>query len=890
MTQDKREKLGVKTNYSSAKSKTCDQRAKKKRSATLLSLLNTEDDLSNIQWGSVPVDVQDWLTVTFARTKEAYSIKPEEQASIRTISYAVQADILVKRTFRTPTSPNGLAYPEEVVAAFKDIDKWDFNVFALDEACEGHSLKYLMCDLFSKYDLLSQFKIPITCLISFANALEVGYNKHQNPYHNVVHAADVTQTVHCIMLHTGMMHWFTDLEILAIIFSTSIHDYEHTGTTNHFHVRTRSETALLYNDKSVLENHHVSAAYQLMQNEEMNILANLTNEEWRELRRLVIEMVLATDMSHHFQQMKFVKHILKCVQHIKRLDKDKIMSMIVHAADISHPSKPWELHQHWAKALMEEFFKQGDKEAALGLPISSLCDRKTTNIAESQIGFIDVIVKPVFSLIIEAAEEIVAPLVQEAYESECSSSSGESGFFSSSGESRYGCSCESGTCTERNLLILLDIPSFGNHLTQNIEANRKKWKESQEPKSQKPNTKELLFNRQVITRLPQLLHSEISEQCDIYTHKNLESRGAQDGMDEKSFVLVLKVDTDFSVPLLTESEDDEILIGCRGFPLGSSGSGGCLTRLGNEDDNESPRTESNKAKDQANKGKKEGGKSQKTSKSKDYPSKSKKYCIAPRSTTTCDCQLCHSKAVEPMDVSFIVYNTGASELFQPHQDADTMDVTESYEELVDSQSSWRKAADQNTDSNIYEMRAMVPKTKPLSPNESDDVIIEEFIPEDPEPQITSKHPAITDQDFVLQPPNVGYIMTDLTQSDMEIFSLWNEEIMRRASEQQQRDHSRVSADTALQVAIPVKQNEGCQTNSTDRNFVLQVISFDTPSLTYAAESGPNCDPSQNEVASIPVPKNDTTPTNVCQQNETIPCAAAAVSVTSLSYGVFKISQ
>nr|XP_028577469.1 calcium/calmodulin-dependent 3',5'-cyclic nucleotide phosphodiesterase 1A-like [Podarcis muralis] len=832
MTQDKRGKLGARTNYTSAKSKTCDQRAKKKLSATLLSLLDTEDDLSNIQWGSVPLEVQDWLTVTFARKKEAYSIKPEDQPSIRTISYAVQASVLVKRMFRTPTSASGLAYPEKVIAAFKDIDKWDFDVFALNETCEGHSLKYLMCDLFNKYDLLRQFKIPITCLISFASALEVGYSKHQNPYHNVMHATDVTQTVHCIMLHTGMMHWFTDLEILAILFSTSIHDYEHTGTTNHFHVRTRSEMALLYNDKSVLENHHVSAVYQLMQNEDMNILVNLTNEEWRELRRLVIEMVLATDMSNHFQQMKYLKHVLKCLQHVKRTDRDKLMSMIVHAADISHPSKPWKLHQQWANALMDEFFKQGDKEAELGLPISPLCDRGTTNIAETQIGFIDVIVKPIFSLIIEAAEKIVEPLIYEAFETGCSSSR-DSGYFSG-----YDCSScffwlpdspmrnfkltlsgsiedenkpklsgnsfeeeenvslgsvksESGTCTERNLLISLDIASFEEHLVHNIEANRKKWKESQEPKSK-----------------------------------------------------------------------------------------------------ESPMKESNKAKDKVSKDKKEGGKPQKTSKPKHHPSKSNKLCIAPQSPTLCDCELCHNRAFEPMDVSFIVYNAGASELFQPQPDDEVMDVTESYEELVDNKSSWRKAAGQDTDKNIYEMRGMVPKTKPLRPNESDDVIIEEFIPDDPEPPKESEPPAVPDHNGAQMSPGLGF-MSELTKSEVEFFSLWNEETMRRAAEQQKQDQSRMAADAALQVATSAKQNEGCQANSADQNFVLQVISIDTPIVTNRTESGQHCDPSQKEVASTSALKQDiTTPSNACQQNETTPrgAGAAAVSVTSLSYGVFKIPQ
>ena len=48
-------------------------------------------------------------------------------------------------------------------------------------------------------------QIPISALVSFVEALEVGYSKHKNPYHNLMHAADVTQTVHFLLLKTGMM-------------------------------------------------------------------------------------------------------------------------------------------------------------------------------------------------------------------------------------------------------------------------------------------------------------------------------------------------------------------------------------------------------------------------------------------------------------------------------------------------------------------------------------------------------------------------------------------------------------------------------------------------------------------------------------------------------------
>lgn len=47
------------------------------------------------------------------------------------------------------------------------------------------------------------------------------------------------------------------------------------------HLFLRSEVAILYNDRSVLENHHVSAAYRLMAEEDMNIFINLNKDDWR---------------------------------------------------------------------------------------------------------------------------------------------------------------------------------------------------------------------------------------------------------------------------------------------------------------------------------------------------------------------------------------------------------------------------------------------------------------------------------------------------------------------------------------------------------------------------------------------------------------------------------
>uniref|UniRef100_A0A3B3RIJ1 Phosphodiesterase n=1 Tax=Paramormyrops kingsleyae TaxID=1676925 RepID=A0A3B3RIJ1_9TELE len=432
-------------------------------------LVDTEDELSDIQSDSVPSEVRDWLASTFTRQMGLMLRRTEEKPRFRSIVHAVQAGIFVERMYRRTSNMVGLSYPPSVIAALKNVDLWSFDVFVLNEASTDHALKFIFYELLTRYDLINRFKIPISALVSFVEALEVGYSKHKNPYHNLMHAADVTQTVHYLLLKTGMVHWLTELEIFAMIFAAAVHDYEHTGTTNNFHIQTRSDTAILYNDRAVLENHHVSAAYRLLQDDdEMNILYNLSKDDWRELRALVVEMVLATDMSCHFQQIKAMKNFL---QQPEGIDKPKALSLLLHTADISHPAKKWELHHRWTTSLLEEFFRQGDKEAELGLPFSPLCDRKSTMVAQSQIGFIDFIVEPTFTVLTDMTEKIMTPLIDDA------SRSGLTGFRrsslnnitqtvkSSEGNSALSCS-----------LLSVDFKNFKATWNEEVQQNREKWK------------------------------------------------------------------------------------------------------------------------------------------------------------------------------------------------------------------------------------------------------------------------------------------------------------------------------------------------------------------------------------------------------------------------------
>ncbi|KAM4608736.1 dual specificity calcium/calmodulin-dependent 3',5'-cyclic nucleotide phosphodiesterase 1A [Polymixia lowei] len=431
-------------------------------------LLDTEDELSDLQAESVPSEVRDWLASTFSRKMGTAKRGPEEKPRFRSIVHAVQAGIFVERMYRRTSNMAGLTYPPAALAALKEVDQWSFDVFSFQEASGDHALKFLLYDLLTRYDLISRFRIPVQALVQFVEALESGYSRNRNPYHNLTHAADVMQTAHYLLLHTGLMHWLSELEILALVFAAAIHDFEHTGTTNNFHIQTRSEVAILYNDRSVLENHHVSAAYRLMAEEDTNILTNLNKDDWRELRSLVIDMVMSTDMSCHFQQIKTIRTHLSQDHGV---DKVKVLSLMLHAADISHPAKSWPLHYRWTHSLMEEFFRQGDKEVELGLPFSPLCDRKATMIAQSQIGFIDFIVEPTFSVLVDTTEKVMRPLIEEESLTGTGSVTVEAVQRHSS---RHGNSDDGQTDFS---LTAIDLPALRLRLSGVINSNKERWKE-----------------------------------------------------------------------------------------------------------------------------------------------------------------------------------------------------------------------------------------------------------------------------------------------------------------------------------------------------------------------------------------------------------------------------
>uniref|UniRef100_A0A8C9UPG3 3',5'-cyclic-AMP phosphodiesterase n=1 Tax=Spermophilus dauricus TaxID=99837 RepID=A0A8C9UPG3_SPEDA len=178
-----------------------------------------------------------------------------------------------------------------------------------------------------------------------------------------------------------------------------------------------SELALMYNDVSVLENHHLAVGFKLLQAPNCDIFQNLGAKQRLSLRRMVIDMVLATDMSKHMNLLADLKTMVetKKVTSLGVLlldnysDRIQVLQNLVHCADLSNPTKPLPLYRQWTDRIMAEFFQQGDRERESGLDISPMCDKHTASVEKSQVGFIDYIAHPLW----ETWADLVHPDAQD---------------------------------------------------------------------------------------------------------------------------------------------------------------------------------------------------------------------------------------------------------------------------------------------------------------------------------------------------------------------------------------------------------------------------------------------------------------------------------------------
>eukprot|EP00747_Dinoflagellata_sp_TGD_P028843 gnl/TRDRNA2_/TRDRNA2_133520_c0_seq1.p1 gnl/TRDRNA2_/TRDRNA2_133520_c0~~gnl/TRDRNA2_/TRDRNA2_133520_c0_seq1.p1 ORF type:complete len:531 (-),score=132.12 gnl/TRDRNA2_/TRDRNA2_133520_c0_seq1:1-1593(-) len=279
---------------------------------------------------------------------------------------------------------------EEIGISFALLNSWDFNPIELDAVKQSQICTWLLMNNpgSSSY---AESNVDMKRMRTFVEAAMAGYP--DNIFHNWTHAVDVTHAIFRYCTLGQMELLFTAQEEFALLVAGTCHDLGHIGFNNSFLTESQHELAIRYNDRSPLENMHCCKLFELIAKPETNVFHKVSKDQFREVRKLMIDVVLHTDICQHPAMVKELELVYEmnskvfdanqsgplCEPEVEILsqgeNKKLCGKLLVHAADTSNPTKPWEICQAWAFKVLDEYFAQGDLEKKRGLPVQMLNDR-----------------------------------------------------------------------------------------------------------------------------------------------------------------------------------------------------------------------------------------------------------------------------------------------------------------------------------------------------------------------------------------------------------------------------------------------------------------------------------------------------------------------------------
>ena len=193
-----------------------------------------------------------------------------------------------------------------------------------------------------------------------------------------------------------------------------------------------TDRANTHADSSVLERHHLHSTFSLLAHKQFDILEPLSADDRRAVRALIIELVLATDLSRHIEYVERLR-TLCTTQGASAWERDReqagpdaqrtpwhstfheidlsfVLPVAIKFADLGHATKVTAQHRAWTQRITDEFHALGDLEREMGIPISRLCDRRVdTNVAKTQLGFFRYICLPFYTAVADLIDPQMTP-------------------------------------------------------------------------------------------------------------------------------------------------------------------------------------------------------------------------------------------------------------------------------------------------------------------------------------------------------------------------------------------------------------------------------------------------------------------------------------------------
>ncbi|KAJ7468044.1 hypothetical protein FB451DRAFT_1137150 [Mycena latifolia] len=321
--------------------------------------------------------------------------------------------------------------PETRSRLIASLDGWNFEPRMLPNEDHVVACAIILFEaLFRIEGMEETVGISLTQITPFIQHLRQIY-RWQNSYHNFEHALDVLQASYSYLRSAGMVPpldilltegrmWtptppsetgplMTSLGLhdLFIIYIAAIgHDVGHPGFTNLFMHNAATPLSVVFDGKSALEQMHCQLLLRVMRHHGLGRLLD-DPKSGVQNRKLLWETVLATDMSVHdaFMQ-RFQDLIANKGESTPIYRRITICQAIIKCADISNPSRPYYISQHWATALMREWNSQAILEKHHQLPPTVESSDHPLKEVHSQIFFIPKFAKPLLDLTVQAVPEM----------------------------------------------------------------------------------------------------------------------------------------------------------------------------------------------------------------------------------------------------------------------------------------------------------------------------------------------------------------------------------------------------------------------------------------------------------------------------------------------------
>jgi hypothetical protein len=276
------------------------------------------------------------------------------------------------------------------------------NILSFYFDCDNITEKFILINIayFIFEDIIDKYKIQIDKERFAKFVSNVSYCYHNNYFHNFQHAINVLHMCWLLLTETGIIAKLNTNILLGLLISALCHDIDHPGNTNTYEINSMSERALMYNDISVLENHHCAVTFELILKNDLHKCFN--SPDFKEFRKTIITCILGTDMMKHNELIQDFT-VFDITKNEFTIDEQICLAkVLLHYADLSNTIKTIENSLNWSKKIVLEYNCQALKEELEGLPVLSFMKAQDDiSMCINEINFIKTITQPMWRIFTE---------------------------------------------------------------------------------------------------------------------------------------------------------------------------------------------------------------------------------------------------------------------------------------------------------------------------------------------------------------------------------------------------------------------------------------------------------------------------------------------------------